>query len=168
MDRRDAIKALGAVTLAAVSSANMAAEMNHEHMHEHNHDSSGANGSKSAPPPFDLLVQPAADCIRKAQSCLSHCIYLLGEGQKDMASCARSVNELLPLCNALESLALQHGKQLANLVPVVMAAAQACETECHKHAEHAPCKECGEACSALLQAGKQFQREFAAFQQSLK
>lgn len=123
------------------------------------------NGNRK-PPPFDLLVQPAADMSIKGQECLSFCVYMLGEGVKELAPCARNVNELLALNTALQSLALQHGKQLGSLVPLVIAAAEACNSECQKFLQHAQCKACSEASIALSKACKQFQLEFAEFQRA--
>lgn len=149
MDRRETLLALGAMTLIGVAAA---AERDPAHK----------------PPPFAMLIQPASDCVVNGQTCLSHSIYLVGEGRKEMAGVARNVNEMLALCAAVQSLAIQHGRQLGGLVPLAVAAAEATEAECRKHAEHeAPCKACADACAAFVRAGKQFQVEFAAWQQPI-
>jgi Cys-rich four helix bundle protein (predicted Tat secretion target) len=124
-----------------------------------------ATGRK--PPPFDLLVRPTTDLGVKAQECLSFCIYMLGQGMKDMAPCARNVNELLVLNTALQSLALQHGRQLTGLVLLAVSAAQACDSECRKFSQYAQCKACSDACVELIRACQQFRIEYAEFQRSI-
>lgn len=149
MNRRDAVIALGAGALLVKTVC-------------------GAEGATPRkPPPFDLLIQPTTDLLVKGQTCLSHCIYLLGEGQKEVATVARTVNELLTLCSATQSLAVQHGRQLAGLVPLAMAAAESCEIECRKHAQHEQIKQCADACAVLIKTGAQFLSEFAEFQKSV-
>ena len=120
------------------------------------------------PPPFDVLIQPATEVLLKGQACLSYCIYLLGEGQQQVATVARTVNELLVLASAVQALAEQHGKQLGGLAPLALTAAQTCEVECRQHLQgNMQIQECADACAAFIKACRQFQTEFTEFQQSL-
>jgi Cys-rich four helix bundle protein (predicted Tat secretion target) len=111
-----------------------------EHDHSHMHHGAPAN---------EALTAAMADCIQKGEVCLNHCLEVLGEGEKDMAACARSVNEVLTVCNALQQLSNQNSKQVAKLAAIAMDVCKQCEDECKKHADkHEQCKACGESCAA--------------------
>lgn len=135
MNRREALLSSAALAGAAIVGRLQAAEMSHEH---HHHEMSVNAG----------LITAAADCIQKGQVCLNHCLYLLGQGDKDMATCAKSVNQMLAICGSLQALANQESKYLAKLASIAKDACDACEDECKKHAEkHEACKACGESCA---------------------
>ncbi|WP_211472969.1 four-helix bundle copper-binding protein [Collimonas humicola] len=144
MNRRDVITKAGAIALAGLSSAAMADDMAHDHHH--------MQGGLYQP-----LVDTTADCVAKGQACISHCFDLLGLGEKEMAACAKSVNQMLALCGALESLANQQSKHVAALAALTMDACQACETECRKHEmKHAVCKACADSCVNCVKQCKAF------------
>jgi len=135
MNRREALLSSAALAGAAIVGRLQAAEMSHKH---HHHEMSVNAG----------LISAAADCIQKGQVCLNHCLYLLGQGDKDMATCAKSVNQMLAICGSLQALANQESKYLAKLASIAKDACDACEDECKKHAEkHEACKACGESCA---------------------
>jgi Cys-rich four helix bundle protein (predicted Tat secretion target) len=144
MNRRELL--LGGMALAGAALVGNAQAEEHKHdMHEHHH----------AAPGNAALAASASDCIQKGQACLSHCLVLLGEGQKEMASCAQSVNQMLALCGALQQLANQNSKQLVRLAAIAMDACNQCEEECKKHAEkHSECKVCGESCATCAKECK--------------
>ncbi len=140
MNRREIL--LGGVALAgaAVVGRAQAAEMEHHH-----HDMSANAG----------LISAATDCIQKGQVCLNHCLYLLGQGDKDMAACAKSVNQMLALCGSLQALANQESVYLPKLAAIAMDACNKCEDECKKHSnKHEACKACGESCAACAKECK--------------
>ena len=93
------------------------------------------------------LVGTASDCVSKGEICLSHCLEMLGSGDKSMAACSKSVNEMLAVCGALLSLAAQGAPALSKLASVALDVCKRCEVECRKHA-HAPCTACAVACAA--------------------
>lgn len=144
MNRRELL--LGGMALAGATILGQAQAAEHEHMmHEHHHASPG-NAA---------LAASAADCIQKGQACLSHCLVLLGQGEKDMARCAQSVNQMLALCGALQQLANQNSKLLPKLAALAMDACNQCEEACKKHADkHEECKVCGESCAACAKECK--------------
>jgi Cys-rich four helix bundle protein (predicted Tat secretion target) len=110
-----------------------------EHEHEHHHPAMAAN---------QVLINATSDCIQKGQACLNHCFTLLGQGEKEMAACAASVNQMLAMCAALQQLASANSKYLAAQAKVVMEVCKDCQEECKKHAsKHEECKLCGEACA---------------------
>ncbi len=146
MNRRELL--LGGMALAGAALVGNAQAEEHKHdmsMHEHHH----------AAPGNAALAASASDCIQKGQVCLSHCLILLGEGDKDMAGCAQSVNQMLALCGALQQLANQNSNRLAKLPSIATDACNQCEEACKKHAEkHPECKACGESCAACAKECK--------------
>lgn len=141
MDRRTLL--LSGVALAGAAMVGSAQASEHEHNHHHD------------TPEQINLATTAADCLQKGQVCLNHCLELLGQGEKDMAACAKSVNQMLALCGALQQLANQGSKQLSKLAAIALDACQQCQEECKKHADkHESCKACGESCAACAKECK--------------
>jgi len=151
MNRRELI--LGAATLFAAATGGKAFASEHDKMDmpmgadmsHHHHHQTARN---------DKLLAAASDCILKANICMQHCIVLLGQGDKDMAACAKSSSEVLAFCNALQQLAAGESKYLPQLAKVAMAACKECEDECKKTDKHPECKACGEACAACYKECK--------------
>lgn len=136
MNRRELL--VGGIALAGAAMVGNA-QAAHEHDHGHHH---GAMASGA-------LTAAISDCIQKGEVCLNHCIDLLGQGEKEMAACARTVNEMLAVCGAMQQLANQNSKQLARMAAIAMDVCKQCEDECKKHAtKHEACKACGESCAA--------------------
>lgn len=146
MNRRELL--LGGMALAGAAVIGQAQAEEHDHgamHHDHQH----------AAPANAALAAAASDCLQKGQLCTSHCLVLLGQGDKDMAACAQSVNQMMALCGALQQLANQNSRQLAKLASLVMDACKQCEDECRKHADqHPECKACGEGCAACYKECK--------------
>ncbi|MDN7907822.1 four-helix bundle copper-binding protein [Burkholderia diffusa] len=144
MDRRDALFGTGLLALSAFAtmeraSAQESAPAESPHMHH------GGHGS--------ALADAAGDCMSKGQVCVSHCIGLLGKGNKDLAACATSASQMLSLCTALQQLANQNSHYLPALAKVALDACNDCEAECKKHADsHEPCKACMESCRTCANA----------------
>jgi Cys-rich four helix bundle protein (predicted Tat secretion target) len=143
MERREMLKTVGAAMTAAIASSAMAA--NHDHNHHHNH---GAN-------PYAALIASNTDCLKTGEACLAHCLILFGEGDKEMASCAQSVNGLLAVCGTLGRLAGQNSKHTKAMAKVAADVCAECEKECRKHEKkHEECKDCAEACASCLKECK--------------
>lgn len=140
MERREALTGIGALAAMALTSAAQAAD------HEHHHHHDDAHGNPRLP-----LVRAAADCVRTGEACLDHCFTLLGRGDTEMAACARSVNELLAVCAALQRLATADSKFLAGYARVAGDICENCEKECRRHEKkHVQCRDCAEACAACV------------------
>ena len=145
MNRREVLLGSVALASAAFMGRAQATEMKMNHNH---HDMTAMLANAS-------LVATAADCIQKGQVCLNHCLFLLGQGDKEMAACAKSVNQMLALCGALQQLANQESTYLPKLATLAMDACKKCEDECKKHAKkHEACKACGESCVACAKECK--------------
>ena len=135
MDRREMLGSVGALALAALAVDAVAAD--HDH---HNH------GGK-----YQGLIGTSGDCVRTGEACLSHCLDLLGKGDKEMAACAKSVNDLLAVCGALQRLATTESPLLPKYARLAGEFCEGCEKECRKHEKkHSQCKDCAEACAACL------------------
>jgi Cys-rich four helix bundle protein (predicted Tat secretion target) len=72
-------------------------------------------------------------------------------GDKSLADCMRSVSAMLPVCAAMNRLAIQDAKRLKDLAKVCADICRDCEAECRKHEfHHVECKRCAEACAATV------------------
>ena len=101
----------------------------------------------------EQLAALAATCVQRGEECLSHCFSMFSAGDTTLASCARSVHEMLPVCEALGRLALMESTHLGSLSPVCAEICEACEKECRKHAkDHAVCASAADACKDLAAA----------------
>ncbi len=135
MDRRELLQSAAAITFAAVATTASSAE---DHSQHHGHGGSSK---------YQSLISATSDCVAKGQTCLAHCLVLLGSGDKGMADCAKSVNQMLALCAALQNLAAQNSTLTPALAKITLDACNECEKNCKKHADkHAECKACMEAC----------------------
>jgi Cys-rich four helix bundle protein (predicted Tat secretion target) len=139
MQRRDWVQGAGLfalTTLATQVAAQTAAQTAAAHAHHH-----GAGGPSA-------LTTAAYDCVTKGEACLAHCLVLLGQGEKEMAACAQSVNQLLAICGALAKVSVQGGSQLKALARLSASVCEECEKECRKHEKkHAECKACADSCA---------------------
>lgn len=139
MNRRELL--LGGMALAGAAAVGHAQAGEHEHHH-------GAPAQAG-------LAAAAADCIQKGEVCLNHCLDMLGQGDKVMAACAKSVSEVLAVCAALQQLANQNSQHTAKFAALAMDVCKQCEDECKKHADkHESCKACGESCAACYKECK--------------
>lgn len=147
MERREMLGGIGALAATALTvgtayaqntkgAAKAAAPAAHSHHHH-------GNSAKA-----ELLIDAVVDCINKGEVCLAHCIMLMGDGDKSVAGCARSVNETVALCESLRKLAAQGSPRAAEVARIARAACLDCEKECRKHeAKHAECRECAKSCA---------------------
>jgi len=105
--------------------------------------------------PYAEAGQAAGRCVEAGQACLAHCLVLLGNGDASLAACSKSVNQMLALCTALQSLANQQSPMTPGLAKVCFDACSSCEKECRKHEdEHAECRACAESCAGCAKACK--------------
>jgi Cys-rich four helix bundle protein (predicted Tat secretion target) len=98
-------------------------------------------------PRFANLAQTTADCVRAGEACLEHCIRNLASGSTMMAECAKSVQQMIPICRALSSLSAMGSKHVHALARSCADACAECASACEPHAgHHAECKACLDAC----------------------
>jgi len=141
MERREAMGAVAALTLAAMSTAARAENM----------PATNPPASKTA-----ALGAAASQCVLDGQRCLAHCLFLLGNGDDSMADCAKTVNQMLATCTALQSLAAQDSALLLAMAKVALDACTVCEKACQQHSMHAPCRTCMESCAACIKQCRAF------------
>ena len=145
MNRRDLLSAAGTAGLALIASTAMADEM---HMHM-DHDHMGMMM------PSQGLTDTALACEKTGLACLNHCLESFMLGDTSMASCARSVDQMLSTCATLAKLSATNSSHLAMMARVALEVCVDCEKECRKHADHhAVCKACAEACAACAEECK--------------
>ena len=144
MDRRTLLTSAAMLT-AATTLGHAATPAAHSH---HHHGQSAQ---------AELLLDVVSDCIIKGELCLAHCLILLGDGDKSVAGCARSVNETLALCEGLRKLVAQDSKRAKAVALIAMNACLDCEKECLKHAKlHKECRDCAAACAACARECKAY------------
>jgi Cys-rich four helix bundle protein (predicted Tat secretion target) len=146
MDRRTVLAGMGAAVMAGVSTARADMDMKGMDMKKmgmgHHHHHMG--------PDRKSLIEASANCVTKGEVCMNHCLMLWADGDTTLAACARSVNEMLAVCRALDSLAVQDAPALPKMAMLAADTCKACEDECKKHAEkHQACKDCMDACAAV-------------------
>ena len=83
MERRDVLKTVAATVAGAFSASALAAKHDHGH-----HDHAGMAKRNAA------LITASADCMKSGEACLAHCIYLLGNGDKEMAACLKECKKV--------------------------------------------------------------------------
>ncbi len=135
MDRRGMFFAMGAAAVSASALPGISQEMPMSH-----HMMGSAK--------HQALIDAASTCSSDAELCTSHCVELLTNGDKTMASCAANSREVSVICSGLRSLAAQDSPHLASYAKVAAEACRSCEAECRKHPQHVVCKNCAEACAA--------------------
>ena len=149
MNRRELLEVIGVASLAATTAAQAADPPATEHEH-HDH---------AAMMKYADLVAATSHCVNKGEVCLAHCITLLGDGEKELAACAKTVEDIIASCTALRQMAAANSPHVAKLAAVVADICTDCETECRKHEKkHRVCHECAEACA---QCAKECQKAAA-------
>ncbi len=155
MDRRTVLKGAGAAVAAAFTASALAADKVGHDQHDHGSHDSHDHHEHAASAKLDALMQAAGDCAQKGELCLAHCLVLLGNGEREMAACAKSVNQTIAICRALETLAGQGSPYADKLAVMAIDVCKECEDECRKHEKkHAECKACADACAACLKQCK--------------
>jgi Cys-rich four helix bundle protein (predicted Tat secretion target) len=157
MDRRNWLQSGIALSAAMAATMAGAAEKKSKalpHLHHHADEPAQCH---EMPGGLDHLIRATSRCVSAADICLAHCLELLGQGDKTMAACARSVVETRAICDALRVLASQKSKATHQVAAVAADLCKACEAECRKHAEHhTQCKDCADACAECVKVCGQF------------
>jgi Cys-rich four helix bundle protein (predicted Tat secretion target) len=89
------------------------------------------------------LVAATSNCVTTGDACLT----LLGQGDKELGACARTVRDTIAACTALRELAAANSPHVAALGKVGAAMCLGCKIECDKLSKHQPCRDRGEACA---------------------
>jgi Cys-rich four helix bundle protein (predicted Tat secretion target) len=103
------------------------------------------------------LIAAANGCVAEGETCLAHCLAMFAAGDTSLAACAKSVSEMIPVCEAVASLATLGAQRLGQFLGPCIDVCTDCEQECRKHAEkHAICKQCADACARVVAEAKKF------------
>ena len=146
MERRELLSAMGGLAIASLGTNAIAAATPSAADHSHHHHDEGGHSA---------LAAAAADCVTKGNICLAHCLVLLGDGDKGMVQCARSVNQMLAYCGALQKIAAQDSSRTAALAKLTLEVCVECEKECRRHEKkHAECKACADSCAECIKQCK--------------
>jgi len=143
-NRRNFLLAAGslAVATAATSTSVFASDSKHQHHHGPSHSD---------------LVKSSAGCTASGNACIAHCLILLGNGDTDMAECAKSVQLMMPMCQAVGYHAAANSKHLKDMVKICQNICEECEKACREHEDkHAECKACANSCSDMIDACKAY------------
>jgi len=140
MNRREVLLAMGAAATVAYTGSAAAAMPGHNH-------------SKHKPQHGDVL-DATNDCTDKGRRCIAHCLVSFIEGDTELAECASKVHEMQAICEAFSSLLTANSDYLKDYSKVCIDACNDCEKICREHDEHFECKDCADACQALVKAIK--------------
>lgn len=111
-------------------------------------DHSQHGNTKTKTTKFSKAKMSAIHCILAAEDCLSHCIELMGNGDKSMGICAATTRDVIASCNAFLSMASQESSFTKKMAALCIEVCEACAKECKKHAEHHEvCKVCMKSCN---------------------
>jgi Cys-rich four helix bundle protein (predicted Tat secretion target) len=110
-----------------------------------------AQGAAPKTSPHQAIIAATKRCETVGNACLKHCQRLTRLGDKSLADCMRSVSAMLPVCAAMNRLAVQDAKRVKELAKVCADICRDCEAECRKHEfHHVECQRCAEACAATV------------------
>lgn len=141
MNRRELFLGAGALALAGVSGAASAQEGHHHH---------AKSGGE-----YDKLIYEAVECIKKGELCLNHCFETFASGDTSLAECARTVNEMIYICEATVKAASYNSRHAKEVIAVCIKYCEDCEKECRKHEKkHQICKESAENCAKCIKEAK--------------
>jgi len=104
-----------------------------------------------------VLVDAGADCVKAGEICLEHCLEQLRAGDKSMVRCSETVSAMLPMCRALQALAIQGSPHLKAHATLCAKVCRDCEAACKVHAgHHEACKRCMETCQRCAAACEKY------------
>jgi len=140
ISRRKLLSGAGAIGAALAGGLAYAADgASHEHAHH-------------APRHSDAL-DAANSCSQTGRLCLAHCLVSFEEGDTKLATCARSVHNMISLCDAFAAQVASNSKYVSGIATVCRTACADCEKECRKHEDdHVECRQCADACAKLVAA----------------
>ncbi len=117
--------------------------------------SSLAFGDAASPSKLSKIMDTAAKCHSTGLRCLAHCEQELAKGNKTMADCLGSVQDMLTACDSLQKLAARNSPHLPSFTKVCSEILNSCAKICEPHIKHMEvCKNCRDACLECDQACK--------------
>lgn len=138
ISRRQVILGLGVAASTIALSGNAMADSDHDH----------SQHSAQRPDVLDA----SSNCTEKGDRCIAHCLAAWNHGNLDLAECAIKVNEMIAICGSFSLLLASNSKYANEIAPICSEVCEECAKECRKHDDHLECRECAEACEALIEA----------------
>ena len=138
--RRDLLMAMGAAATAAYAGSAAAAMPGHNHAHHK--------------PQHEDVLSATNECTDKGRRCIAHCLVSFVEGDTELAQCASKVHEMQTICDAFADLVAGNSEYAKAYSKICITACEDCEKICREHDEHFECKDCADACQALVKAIK--------------
>lgn len=139
VSRRDVLLGLGAAAATMAYSGNAIAAMP-----GHDHSKHSAQQPK--------LLDASNNCTDKGTRCISHCLVAWTESDLELAACAKKVNEMNAVCEGFSKLLAANSNHAKSYAKICKAVCKECAKECRKHDKHVECRECADACEALVKA----------------
>ena len=136
ISRREMLLGVGGAVAMAYAGKTMSAMPGHDHS-KHSAQNPG-------------LLDAVNDCLDKGQRCIAHCLVAFKEGDTALADCAAKVHEMQAICDAFSYLLASNSGYVKAYAPICEQVCKDCEKECLKHDEHIECKNCAEACAAVV------------------
>jgi Cys-rich four helix bundle protein (predicted Tat secretion target) len=118
---------------------------------DHSKMATGADVSLS---PAEInVVTTLSQCSMAAEQCLSLCIEQMAVGDMTMGECARSVRDVIALCETSKTLIQARSPLSKEHLALCRKACTACKKTCEPHAmHHAACRACAQACDTAIAA----------------
>lgn len=99
---------------------------------------------------YGALIDATTDCLKKGELCISHCVDMMAGGDKSMGPCAKTVRDMLTMCDTLVKLATSNSEFTKKHATLCLEVCKKCEDECRKHPKHKVCMNCAESCKACI------------------
>jgi len=138
--RRDLLLAMGAAATAAYAGSATAAMPGHSHAHHK--------------PQHEDVLKATNECTDTGRRCIAHCLVSFTEGDTELAECASKVHEMKTICDTFAELVTGNSEYAKEYSKICITACSDCEKICREHDEHFECKDCADACQALVKAIK--------------
>ena len=137
ISRRDVLIGMGAAASLAYTGSASSAMPGHDHStHKTQHED---------------VHESLMDCLEKGEKCISHCLVSFVEGDTELAKCASKVAEMKAVCGGFTYLVASNSEYAKAYSKICAQACKDCAKECREHDEHHECRDCAEACEALIE-----------------
>lgn len=150
MDRRQAVKLLGAAAGLVLGGQAIAADRDPEPASGH--------GDRR----LDACADACGKCLRECEACSTHCAGLLAAGRKEHAGVQRLCQDCADLCTAAVRLVSRRGPLMEAACETCARACDLCAAECEKFSGDRSLEACASACRTCAAACREMLRGHGA------